>query len=44
MHLRRKFQKIIKWKNMLKKDQNAIKVEEITGQRTPEDKKNETIM
>ena len=29
---------------MLKKDQNAIKVEEITGQRTPEDKKNEPIM
>ena len=29
---------------MLKKEQNAIKVEEITGQRTPEDKKNEPIM
>ena len=29
---------------MFKKDQNAIKVEEITGQRTPEDKKNEPIM
>ena len=29
---------------MLKKDQNAINVEEITGQRTPEDKKNEPIM
>ena len=29
---------------MLKKDQNARKVEEITGQRTPGDKKNEPIM
>ena len=29
---------------MFKKDQNARKVEEITGQRTPEDKKNEPIM